>query len=175
MFTKVVRPLVKKWRIEGKSIVVFLDDGLGYADSFQKANKHSAEVKVDLINAGFVPNVQKSVWNPVSETEWLGFVINLSDGLLILPKRRIGSIKKGIQDVLKFSHRGDQQVHKLVWVKVKKLASVTGKIISSYLAVGSMSRIMTRAMHCDIESRASFHGNPFIEGTRRIIFFAIQY
>ena len=93
VFTKVVRPLVEKWRSEGKHIVVYLDDGLGYEDSFQKASKHSAEVKCDLINAGFVPNVQKSTWNPVSETEWLGFVVDLNQGVLILPERRILSIK----------------------------------------------------------------------------------
>ena len=29
MFTKLLKPLVKKWRTEGKSIVVFLDNGLG--------------------------------------------------------------------------------------------------------------------------------------------------
>ena len=153
VFTKVVRPLVKKWRSEGKDIVVFLDDGLGYADSFQKANQHSAEVKSDLINAGFVPNVQKSIWNPVSETEWLGFVINLKDGLLILPERRISSIKESIRHILNSA----TQSGRLAMIDVRALASATGKIISAYLSVGSMSRIMTKAMHTDIETRLSWN------------------
>ncbi|XP_038069141.1 uncharacterized protein LOC119738351 isoform X1 [Patiria miniata] len=100
VFTKVVRPLVQKWRSEGKQIVVFLDDGLCYAESFQKAREHSAQVKVDLVNAGFVPNVQKSTWDPVSETEWLGLIIDLKNGSLVLPNRRINSIKERIQELL---------------------------------------------------------------------------
>ena len=158
VFTKVVRPLVKKWRSEGKDIVVFLDDGLGYADSFQKAKQHSAEVKSDLINAGFVPNVQKSIWNPVSETEWLGFVINLENGVLMLPERRISSIKESIQDILNVATKSGR----LARVHVKALASVTGKIISAYLTVGSMSRIMTKAMHVDIETRSSWHSRVML-------------
>ena len=37
LFTKLLKPLVKKWRTEGKSIVVFLDDGLGAAADYAKA------------------------------------------------------------------------------------------------------------------------------------------
>jgi hypothetical protein len=29
VFTKVTRPLIKKWRGEGKNILMYLDDGLG--------------------------------------------------------------------------------------------------------------------------------------------------
>ena len=34
LFTKLLKPLVKKWRTEGKSKVVFLDDGLGAAAEY---------------------------------------------------------------------------------------------------------------------------------------------
>ena len=37
IFTKIMRPLVKKWRGEGKSIVVYLDDGIGFAPTFSEA------------------------------------------------------------------------------------------------------------------------------------------
>ena len=37
MFIKLLKPLVKKWRGEGKSIVLFLDDGLGVAQPLNLA------------------------------------------------------------------------------------------------------------------------------------------
>jgi len=37
LFTKLLKPLVKKWRSEAKSIVVYLDDGLGAAADKNKA------------------------------------------------------------------------------------------------------------------------------------------
>ena len=46
---------------------------------------------------------ERVYWNTVSETEGLGFIINLKESLLALPDRRIhvSSIKEGIQDILK--------------------------------------------------------------------------
>ena len=55
LFTKLLRPLVKKWRSEGKSIVVFLDDGLGAAASYPKAKIASLSVHADLLKSGFCP------------------------------------------------------------------------------------------------------------------------
>ncbi len=73
IFTKLIRPLVKKWRGEGKSIVVYLDDGLGFAPTLSEAVAASEAVKVDILRSGFIPNVQKSVWIPAKTIEWLGF------------------------------------------------------------------------------------------------------
>ena len=47
-------------------------------------------------------------------------------------------------------------------VTARTLASVTGKIISAYLAVGSMTRIMTKAIHCAIESKSSWNSNVLL-------------
>ena len=59
IFTKVVRPLVKKWRGEGKSVVVFLDDGLGFASSYTEAIRISSEIKENILASGFVPKCSK--------------------------------------------------------------------------------------------------------------------
>ena len=61
VFTKVVRPLVKRWRSHAVKIACFLDDGLGIAYTYQDALSCSNFVKITLINSGFVPNVTKSV------------------------------------------------------------------------------------------------------------------
>lgn len=151
IFTKVVRPLVKKWRSEGKNIVVFLDDGLGFADTKSEAKLASDSVRSDLIAAGFVPNVQKSVWTPTVSLEWLGYDILLQSGLFRVPERRIQGIYQGIHEILESKSKlGD------VRVKARTLASVAGKIVSTSLAVGSISKLMTKAMHICVESRYSW-------------------
>ena len=74
IFTKIVRPLVKFWRSKGVLIVVYLDDGLGFADSEESCNYMSGKVLTDLLSVGFLPNYEKSVWKPQRSLEWLGFV-----------------------------------------------------------------------------------------------------
>lgn len=61
LFTKLLQPLLKKWRTEGKSIVVFLDDGLGDTADYTYARISSFSVHVDLLKSGFVPNEEKSL------------------------------------------------------------------------------------------------------------------
>ena len=51
LFTRLLKPLVKKWRTEGKSIVVFLDDGLGAAADYAKARISSLSVHADLLKS----------------------------------------------------------------------------------------------------------------------------
>ncbi len=148
IFTKVVRPLVKKWRGEGKSIVVFLDDGLGFAETYAEALRVSSEVKADLIASGFVPNVQKSIWIPVQKIEWLGFDIDLEDGSFTVPGRRVVSIIEGIDDIV---HRNNVSI-----VTARLVARVVGKIMSTNLVTGNMSRIMTKSLQVCIESRSGW-------------------
>ena len=61
LFTKLLKPLVKNWRSEAKSIVVYLDDGLGAAADMNKAKIASLQVHADLLKSGFLPNEAKSV------------------------------------------------------------------------------------------------------------------
>lgn len=45
--------------------------------------RHVAEVvHRDLLAAGFLPNYEKSVWEPCSNLEWLGFMWNMNTGCL---------------------------------------------------------------------------------------------
>ena len=152
LFTKVVRPLVKKWRSEGKSIVVFLDDGLGFAASYEEALRMSTEVKADILASGFVPNAQKSMWTPVSKIEWLGYEIDLASGFFAVPDRRTLAIKSAI-DNLPFAGPG------VKLVRARVLASVVGKIMSTGLVVGNVSKLMTKALHCCIESKTSWNSS----------------
>ena len=151
IFTKLVRPLVKKWRGEGKSIVVFLDDGLGFASSYAEAVKFSSEVKEDIIASGFVPNVQKSVWRPASKIRWLGYDVDLNAGYISIPKRRISDITDTIDGILSEKRHPS-------FIFARKLASIVGKVMSTGLVTGNVARVMTKALHVCIESRNSWAG-----------------
>ena len=79
LFTKILKLLVKKWRFEGKTIVVFLDDGPGSATGYIKAKISSLAVHSDLLTSGFIPNEEKSIWDPTQVITWFGTVINTSE------------------------------------------------------------------------------------------------
>ena len=53
IFTKVLRPLIRYWRLQAIRIVVYLDDGLGVCPTFPDCYYQSMAVKSDLSQAGF--------------------------------------------------------------------------------------------------------------------------
>ncbi|VDI03553.1 Hypothetical predicted protein [Mytilus galloprovincialis] len=79
LFTKCLRPIVKYWRENGVDIVLYLDDGLGMGKNKQEASECSSFVKTSLLEAGFLINMDKSIFEPVQCLEWLGLVWNSSD------------------------------------------------------------------------------------------------
>ena len=78
VFTKVMHQVTKYWRQKGIRIVLYIDDGLGGAGTFDTALKVSQQVKSDLISCGFTPN-QKSVWILTQELIWLCHVLRSND------------------------------------------------------------------------------------------------
>ena len=72
IFTKITRPLIKKWRGDGKRVVMYLDDGIGFDQTFESAVAISKSVQSDLRSSGFVINERKSMWNPSQCLDWLG-------------------------------------------------------------------------------------------------------
>ena len=92
VFTKVVRPLIKYWRLHAIRIACFLDDGLGIKFGYSKSETSSKFVLKTLINAGFVTNKEKSVWEPTKILTWLGISVNLKKGCLYVSEERISDI-----------------------------------------------------------------------------------
>lgn len=148
LFTKLLKPLVKKWRSEGKSIVVFLDDGLGAAADCIKAKISSLAVHSDLLKSGFLPNEEKSVWDPTQVITWLGTVINTSQCVIKATDKRIDSLINDLSSLL----CSERSLH-----QVRKLASVCGKIISLGNCVGNVTRLMTRNTFLVINSTADWN------------------
>ena len=99
LFTKITRPLVKKWRSEGKQIIMYLDDGIGIDPDEQLCQNIANEVKINLIKSGFVPKAEKSFWQPVKRLVLLGTIIDTEYGYYKIPEDRVEKIINTITDI----------------------------------------------------------------------------
>ena len=133
IFTKLMRPLVKRWWASACKIVVCLDDGMGASHSFSSCVVHQANrVKSDLINSGLVPNDEKCIWCPNQQLAWLGRDWNLQFQTLSIPQK-IVKLLTSINDALASRK-----------IKARQLASVTGLINSTSIVFGSICKLMPR-------------------------------
>ena len=135
IFIKLVRPLVRYWRERILRVIVYLDDALCAMDGKSNTLEASTLVQSTLSQAGFVANVKKSIWKPTQRLQWLRFVIDLSQGLIEVPRDRLTAVACKLQ-----------RICQLKLVPDKQLASVVGSIISMGLAIGPVSRFMTRSL-----------------------------
>ena len=82
----------------------------------------------------------------MDSTKWLGFVIDLSKGEFSVPDSKISKLKRKLQEI---------KNAKLV--SARQIASVAGTIISMSLALGSISRLMTRSLYAVLNNRISWY------------------
>ena len=156
IFTWILKPLQKSWRSRGIPIAIFLDDGLGGGIDKVSAKIHSLAVHSDLLKSGFVPNQEKSVWEPVQVITWLGVVLNTIDGSVQATDERIAKLTSDL---------GSLQTLCFQWslckVHVKSVASIAGQIISLSSCAGSVTRIMTRHLFSVVNSAFSWDSEVF--------------
>ena len=143
LFTKMTKPLVKKWRSEGKQVLMYLDDGFGCHGDQHVAQIISCEVKTDLINSGFVPKVEKSMWDPVQCLQFLGNILDTENGIIIIPDRRIEKALDNNKRILK-------DVKKKGVVHCRNVARFIGQIISMSIVVGNVTQLMTKCLSIDV-------------------------
>ena len=144
VFTKLLRPLVKRWRSRGQRAVIYIDDGICASASQQQAEQDSAATVSDLQEAGFVLNTVKSKLTPHQIGEWLGFIVDLVSGCFYIPEEKIDRLKANTLNIAYCSR-----------VSVRALASVVGQIMSMSLALGPIARLRTRTLYADINRCAT--------------------
>ena len=112
--------------------------------SFSLAHLASLIQRKELSSSGLC-NEEKSHWDPVQIGEWLGFVIDTILMCFRIPKKKVlklkGLLDSAIQDG--FS-------------SLCELARIAGTLISAALAVGPISRLLTRQMYFAIETRSAW-------------------
>ena len=134
IFTKLLRPLVKYWRLKGLLVVMYIDDGICISTGLNRTTRNAKFVRDTLKRAGLVANAEKCSWDPTHFAEWLGINVDTHKGILYLPTMRIESLTSSIDKILT----------SLVHSSARKLSQVTGKIISMQPVLGDISRLMTR-------------------------------
>ena len=124
---------------------MYLDDGLGVASNEQQAFEASQLVRDTLTKAGFVAHPEKSQWIPTQRLVWLGFVIDMAVGQIEVPEDKLLATKELAAKILSMPQ-----------IPARLLARLVGKIISLGLAMGPISRFMTRSLYALLESRAAW-------------------
>ena len=124
---------------------MYLDDGIIAVKRKAKAREESEHVRHDLESAGFIVNMEKSVWEPAYVMEWLGFQINLSEGEFKVPENKLKKLKSQLH-----------KVDSVQSVSARSLASLIGKIMSMALALGPVTRLMTRSLYAVLNSRTAW-------------------
>ena len=145
IFTKLLRPLVKRWRSLGMKVIMYIDDGICSAKSYNEAESHGFRIKDDLDKAGFVINVEKSL-APQKKGKWLGVLIDLEDGNYIIPEDKVEKLKANIVSTASKCKPTAREV-----------ASIVGQIISMSIALGPITRLRTREMYGLINQRYSWN------------------
>ncbi|KAK3093403.1 hypothetical protein FSP39_015112 [Pinctada imbricata] len=146
VFTKCVKPLVAHWRALGLKIVVYLDDGICAVKNLDEGRRAANIVKSDLLRAGLVPNVEKSVWEPTVELKWLGILWNFKEGILKIPDEKLCNLKNTLHIV----------ISKLTSISAIELARLTGLIISFTPCIGNITRLMTRFLYSEIDKASTW-------------------
>ena len=142
VFTEIQKALVKHWREQGIRIFTYLDDGAGAGKTLEIARAASARVREDNAASGFVAHPEKSCWEPTQVGELLGFILDLREGVIRVPPRRVNGLRERI-DLVTLQKSA---------VMARHLAGLVGTIVSMGLALGPVSRLWTRAMYWDILS-----------------------
>ena len=152
IFSKVMRPLVKYWRSKAISLVVYLDDGISAAQSFSKCEEHSLLVKSDLFKSGFVSNKDKCQWVPIQVICWLGILGDFKNNCMFIPSGKISGILDEVVENMSCKR-----------VSARKLARVTGRIISNFLIMGDVCKLMTKAMYRLIKCRRGWDAQVVLD------------
>ena len=145
IFTKFLRPLVKYWRSQGLRTIVYLDDGIVAVSGREAAENASHSIRADLAKAGLVEHSEKCTWEPTQKLCWLGFELDLEVGFILVPQYKITALQMLLE-----RSSGQESL------TARQLASITGKIISMSLALGTIARLQTRSLYALINSRSSW-------------------
>jgi len=132
-FTKVMRPLVKRWRNLGIRCAIYLDDGIFGDSDFKNCSNISENIQKDLNSAGLTINSKKSILTPSKTGKWLGFLIDTEKESFSVPVEKVLKLKTLICLTLSKN-----------FATAREISKIAGTIISMGIAIGPASRLFTR-------------------------------
>ena len=93
---------------------------------------------------------------PCRTGKWLGFIVDLLEGKFHVPACKLDKLKASVRSTLQLSR-----------VPVCTLASAAGQIISMSLAMGSITRLRTRALYSVLNSRSFWADKYYLPAEAR--------
>jgi hypothetical protein len=149
--------MIKYWREQGIKIVMFLDDGLCGENSYEKSNRISHQIQVDLGLFGFLIAHEKCDWTPRVEVTWLGEVWNTERNLVKVTDARVSKLVNTLDWFIEKVAGGQ------LLVQARDVASIVGQVISMQGAVGNAVRLRTRGLYTCMLARASWESPILID------------
>ncbi|EYC09841.1 hypothetical protein Y032_0058g2849 [Ancylostoma ceylanicum] len=144
IFTKILRPFIRKWRISGLGVAIYIDDGIVFDCCRQSCSRASSIVKEDLTAAGWHFAKEKCTWTPSRTATWLGFYIDLLKMSFSLSPERLTRAKQKLEN---FRYRYKPSLHdRLRW---------SGTLASIHLLMSDSDTRMTRAVSREIAAAQS--------------------
>ena len=124
VFTKVLKPVISRLRVNGYRVVIFLGDILLIGSSAVECLSQLFFLRNLLQGLGFVANVNKSQLIPVTRIPNLGFVVDTISMTLSLPKDKVDKILCACKNPVACSYPS-----------VREVAHVIGLLVSAFPAV----------------------------------------
>ena len=124
IFTKLLKPVYAKLRNLGYINSGFIDDSLLCGDSFEECTNNVDSTKNLMNQVGFMINLEKSVFIPVTRILYLGNIIDSVRMIVQLPENR----QEAIMDACCVLKRK-------IETTIREVAKVIGLIVASFSAV----------------------------------------
>ena len=119
IFTKILKPIFSKLRLQGFTSVYYLDDTWLMGSTQNECVENISNTVHTLTSARFIINDAKSVFEPSQEVIFLGFVINSVKMTVSLPVEKQNKIRTLCNEIL------DLKVF-----KIRYLAVIIGVLVS---------------------------------------------
>lgn len=149
VFTKIMKPVIKKLRDLGILLVIYIDDILILGKTYIACVENTQKVIRLLETLGFVINYKKSTLIPTRTCQYLGFILNSRDLSLELTEKK----KEKIGNLL-----GQFKVNQ--WYKVRDIAQLLGVLTAASPAV-AYSQLYTKRLEREKFLALTFNGNDF--------------
>ena len=135
-FTKLLRPLFRRWRAMGFRCTGYLDDSLHANSTLEGAHAQRRAVLSDLEAAGLLRSPTKCRLEPSHRQPYLGMEVDTVQQRILVPQAKAAAFLDLVKLVLD-SRR----------VPVKQLQRVTGHLAAMVWAFGPVVRLYTRHLH----------------------------
>ena len=145
LWMSIMKVFLKKWRSQGITVFIYLDDILLLGGSPSQVQNHLAILLEDLEQSGMLVNREKSILQPTQSLDHLGFHLDFSKGILSVPPQKVKAVRKELGKLV--THTG---------LSPRKMASILGTV-RSFLQAMPFLRAFTDSM-VQFVSRHRQHG-----------------